>query len=192
MRGFAEQNYINPATVPNKTSLFSLTVSFHTRRFSPGIFPKAFCCRCIYAFSAYKALFLYVLNDFSDPDVFSDLKLLITPFFKSPSVMKVIKNRFIPFKIGDLMAINLFGVVFLRREYTMRPDELNHEAIHTAQMRELGYVPFYMLYVAEWLVRLFMKGNAYMNLTFEREAYGHQRDLGYLAHRKHFAQWRKG
>ncbi|MBQ8066593.1 MAG: hypothetical protein IJ200_13190 [Prevotella sp.] len=67
--------------------------------------------------------------------------------------------------------------------------ELNHELIHVAQQRELLYVPFFIWYVAEWLV-LFIKyrnaTKAYFNIRFEREAYAHQHDLGYLRRRKHF------
>lgn len=57
-------------------------------------------------------------------------------------------------------------------------------------MKELGYILFYIIYVVEWLVRLFMKGNAYRNISFEKEAYSNQYNLAYLGKRKHFAQWR--
>lgn len=104
--------------------------------------------------------------------------------------MKIIYNRFIPF--GRFFAINLFGVLFVKgkpSQVTRR--DLNHELIHTAQMRELGCVPFYILYVLEWIWRLFRKGNAYSNISFEREAYAHQNDPGYLHRRPRFAQWRR-
>ena len=66
-------------------------------------------------------------------------------------------------------------------------DTLNHESIHTAQMRELLYLGFYLAYVIEWCVRLLMCGNAYRNISFEREAYSNESDLEYLKKRKHFA-----
>ena len=66
---------------------------------------------------------------------------------------------------------------------------MNHERIHTAQQREMLYVFFYLAYLLEWLVRLPMRGNAYRNISFEREAYANQRDLDYLQRRRHFA-WR--
>lgn len=48
--------------------------------------------------------------------------------------MKVIYNKFIPFK--GFLAINILGVVFARKEYKpLKWQTLNHEAIHTAQMR---------------------------------------------------------
>ena len=69
-------------------------------------------------------------------------------------------------------------------------DELmNHERIHTAQQREMLFVFFYLAYLMEWLVRLPMRGNAYRNISFEREAYSNQRDLNYLRHRRFYA-WR--
>ena len=59
--------------------------------------------------------------------------------------------------------------------------------IHTAQMKEMLYVFFYVWYVVEWLVRLFMKGNAYRNISFEREAYGNERYIAYIGERKRYA-----
>lgn len=102
--------------------------------------------------------------------------------------MKVIYNRIIPFK--GFKCINLFGVLFVRKDCYMWERDYNHERIHTAQMRELWYVPFYVLYLLEWVVRLFKKGNAYRNISFEREAYGNEKDLSYLKYREKFA-WRK-
>ena len=55
--------------------------------------------------------------------------------------MKVIYNSLIPFK--GFIAINLFGIVFARKEYKeLSRRTLNHEAIHTAQMKEMLYVSF--------------------------------------------------
>ncbi|MBQ8938551.1 MAG: hypothetical protein IJ066_12700, partial [Bacteroidaceae bacterium] len=64
----------------------------------------------------------------------------------------LIRNRFLPF--GPFLAINLFGIIFVRKGRAFAPVDLNHERIHTRQMRELLYVPFYLIYIAEWLVRL--------------------------------------
>ena len=107
--------------------------------------------------------------------------------------MLTIRNRFIPFgrRYG---AINLFGVLFYKHGMTLTPQVLNHERIHTAQIRELLFVPFYLIYLIEWLVRIILcKGDAYrayLNISFEKEAYTHGDDLTYLAHRRIFAQWR--
>ena len=105
--------------------------------------------------------------------------------------MRVIRNGLIPFR--GFKAINLFGVVFVRRECAVTPIDLNHEAIHTAQMREMLYVIFYIAYVGEWLGRLAKCRDvkeAYRRISFEREAYAHQSDTEYLNTRKHFNQYR--
>lgn len=101
--------------------------------------------------------------------------------------MKVIINNWIPFK--GFKAINLFSLVFARED--LDKQTLRHEQIHTYQMKEMLYVFFYIWYGVEWLVRkLFMKGNPYKNMGFEKEAYKHQDDLGYKKARKHF-KWFK-
>lgn len=104
--------------------------------------------------------------------------------------MRIIYNKFIPFK--GFMAMNLFGVIFAREECRpITPYCINHEKIHTAQMRELWYVGFYALYLLEWVYRLiFHTKTAYRGISFEVEAYNHQHDYTYLKNRKRFAQWR--
>lgn len=102
--------------------------------------------------------------------------------------MKIISNGLIPFR--GFAAINLFGILFVRHGVTITPTLLNHERIHTAQMRELGYVLFYFIYLIEWIIRLLRPGNAYRNLSFEQEAYRHESEPDYLNHRPAFAQWR--
>lgn len=99
--------------------------------------------------------------------------------------MKIIRNSIIPFK--GFAAINLFGVLFARKEARIGTAALNHEEIHTAQMKEMLYVFFYLWYMLEWIVRLFMKGNAYRSISFEREAYANQSNMKYLEKRKRFA-----
>lgn len=104
--------------------------------------------------------------------------------------MRMIWNKWIPFK--GFRAINLFGVCFVREGQPMPPHSINHEKIHTAQMRELWYVGFYVIYFLEWLVRLVITPTvAYRGISFEREAYDNQYDYNYLKSRKRFAQWRR-
>ena len=103
--------------------------------------------------------------------------------------MKIIinKHKWLPIPFPTYKAINLFGVLIVRSGKRIRAHDLNHEEIHTAQMKELWYVFFYLWYVTEWLVRLFMKGNAYRNISFEREAYANEEHIDYLENRKRFA-----
>lgn len=107
------------------------------------------------------------------------------------SNMKVIRNGLIPFK--GFKAINFFGAVFVRGKCTMSATDLNHEAIHTAQMREMLYFIFYLAYITEWLWHLVIcrdAKEAYQRISFEREAYAHQSEPCYLNNRKHFNQYR--
>ena len=102
--------------------------------------------------------------------------------------MKIIYNYIIPFK--GFKAINLFGILFARKGCWLSSRELRHESIHTAQMREMLYLFFYIWYVLEWLVRLFQyrdSHTAYRNISFEREAYHMQYRTDYLNNRKHYA-----
>lgn len=108
--------------------------------------------------------------------------------------MRVVRNTLLPIgkKFG---AINLFGVLFIKRGVRVTPGLVNHEKIHTYQMRELFYIGFYLLYVGEWLLRLVCnRGNsfrAYEEISFEKEAYKKQDNPDYLKKRRRFAQWRK-
>lgn len=105
--------------------------------------------------------------------------------------MTVIRNNIIPFK--GFAAINICGLLFVRTEAKVDSELLNHERIHTAQMKELGYVGFYLIYLIEWIAGLckgMSSNEAYHAISFEREAYGHEGDLSYLYHRQPWAQWK--
>lgn len=110
--------------------------------------------------------------------------------------MKIIENDILPFR--GFKAMNLFGLVLVRRETWrnlsgMAQDVLiQHEAIHTLQMRELGFIGFYIAYLMEWIFRLaFHRKTAYRGISFEREAYDNEHNYAYIYTRKHFAQWRR-
>lgn len=103
--------------------------------------------------------------------------------------MKVIYNKWIPF--NGFKCINLFGLLFVRKGCFMSEKDFNHEAIHTAQMKEMLYVFFYIWYFVEWLIEIFHYGStAYHTNTFEREAFANDDNLTYLATRPRFAWWK--
>ena len=105
--------------------------------------------------------------------------------------MKIVYSNIIPVK--GFTAINLFGVLFVRKEYEGKLSEktMNHESIHTAQMKELGYIGFYVIYLLEWIYRLiFHTSTAYRGISFEREAYCNQDYKGYTEYRKPYSMWR--
>ena len=112
--------------------------------------------------------------------------------------MKIIRNNIIPFT--GYKAMNLFGVLFVRGNARIDDITLNHEKIHSRQFVELmvlfavatvlirWWLPlfsplfFYAWYVIEWLVHLIRFRStyiAYRRISFEREAYTHQADMGY-------------
>lgn len=104
--------------------------------------------------------------------------------------MKVIKNRLIPFK--GFFAMNLFGICFVRSDvkYSQKQYDvmINHESIHTEQMKEMGYIFFYIWYVVEWLIKLvFNGGSAYYDISFEREAYENENNSDYIKSRKRYS-----
>ena len=106
--------------------------------------------------------------------------------------MKVVYNNVLPLK--GFIAINLFGVLFVRKKYEghLSSRTLNHEAIHSAQMRELLYIFFYIIYSLEWIYRLlFHTKSAYRGISFEQEAFSNENRPGYLQNRKHYAQWKR-
>jgi len=83
--------------------------------------------------------------------------------------------------------LTFFPFVFL----TNKDDKLNavfvnHEKIHIRQQIEFLILPFYIWYLLEYLFRLVQyqdKKKAYFNISFEREAYRNEKDLGYLKSR---------
>ncbi len=100
--------------------------------------------------------------------------------------MKIIYNKLIPFG-KHFYAINLFGVLFAKGP--CNEVVINHEQIHSAQIKELAYIFFYIAYVVEWLVRIIQyRGyiNGYRNISFEREAYANQHNLNYLSTRRKY------
>ena len=99
----------------------------------------------------------------------------------------IIYNKIIPFK--GYKAINLLSIIFVRKGCIFSDIDLNHERIHTAQMKELLFIGFYIWYLIEWLCLLIKYRSmheAYKNIRFEKEAYANQKDLEYLKNRLHF------
>lgn len=105
--------------------------------------------------------------------------------------MKIVVNKFIPFT--GYKAINIFGILFVKSNKRISEQLINHESIHTAQMKELFYIGFYLIYVFEYIYK-FIKyrdsEKAYKELSFEKEAYKYENYLLYLNEREHFAMWK--
>ena len=93
-----------------------------------------------------------------------------------------------------ISGITLFPFIILK-DKQLKQDKriLNHERIHIRQQVELLVLPFYLLYLIEFgigLIKYKNRQTAYMNISFEREAFKHDADLNYLSERKLWA-WRK-
>lgn len=107
--------------------------------------------------------------------------------------MKIIYNNIIPFK--GFNAINLFGILFARKDGEVTDRTIRHEQIHTMQQKELLWVGFYVWYMVEWLIRVLFTEDrfskmAYFNISFEREAYMYQNVEKYAEYREHY-RWIK-
>jgi hypothetical protein len=124
-------------------------------------------------------------------------------------------NKLLPFP--TFWAMMLFGLIFMRAEFEdhlyndyKKPATrkmVNHENIHKEQIKDFGLpffwckplqlifggIIFYLIYILEWFIRLFINGSAaYKNISFEKEAYNNELDFKYIQEkRKHFNQWRK-
>ena len=105
----------------------------------------------------------------------------------------VVVSRFLTFvfSFGFAKGVLVFPFILLAdRRYREDTVLLNHERIHYRQAVELLVVGFYLLYLVEFLVRYLQHRNrqqAYYRISLEREAYQHERDLGYLSQRKAWA-----
>lgn len=68
-----------------------------------------------------------------------------------------------------------------------KPSIINHEKIHFSQQIELLILPFYILYLLNYLINLLIYKNhskAYFNICFEKEAYSNDLNYNYLKNRR--------
>jgi hypothetical protein len=125
-------------------------------------------------------------------------------------------------KIGG---ITLFPLIILREHikdnHLRKVKTINHESIHIEQQGEiillalillvilnllfglmgwwlvpiLAYSSFYIWYVIEWFIKIFMYGGspnkAYHKISFEQEAYDKETDYWYIADKRKRFAWIK-
>ena len=119
--------------------------------------------------------------------------------------MKVIYNKFIPFK--GFYAITIIKWIFVREEYkyldglSVYDKMINHESIHEQQILDftpktfpswlrytIGSICFYLLYGLEWLFKLIpcliKNKSAYRSLCAEQEAFKNEANPSYINKRK--------
>jgi len=104
--------------------------------------------------------------------------------------IKLINKYLDVFLSKNVAAITLCPFGIYTRE---NPSEktINHEKIHWKQQVEMLVLPFYICYLIEYLIRLFLDdGNTYNSLSFEREAYDNDKNVEYISKRKPYS-WLK-
>jgi len=109
-----------------------------------------------------------------------------------PKIKKM--NKFIKFIVfNNVIAITLAPfAIYIRDDKIMNNEKtINHEKIHWKQQVEMLILPFYIWYLIEFIIRLFINGNsAYKKLLFEQEAYNNDKNYNYLNNRKMYS-WLK-
>lgn len=88
--------------------------------------------------------------------------------------------------------ITIFPFIFLKSNLTEERKKilLNHEKIHLQQQIELLLLPFYIIYLFNYILNLVKykeHNKAYKNIIFEREAFSKENDFNYLKIRKAWA-----
>ncbi|HIE44791.1 MAG TPA: hypothetical protein EYP87_01140 [Flavobacteriaceae bacterium] len=94
------------------------------------------------------------------------------------------------FRFKNYIAITVFPFILINKNYKGNKALINHEKIHLKQQLELLIIPFYLWYIIEFLIKLIKYKSwhmAYLNISFEKEAYQNDYNLEYLKYRKRFA-----
>ncbi len=102
-----------------------------------------------------------------------------------------IPKPYILLKISRLNVTGLaiFPFIFTKTEIRSKI-LINHELIHHRQQLELFILPFFIFYFLDYLYKYLKYRNhykAYMNISFEREAYKNDNNLDYLKTRPFWA-----
>jgi len=91
-----------------------------------------------------------------------------------------------PFLFYD--GLTLFPFIILRhKKFKEDKTLINHESIHLQQQLELLILPFYIIYLLNYIINLVHFRNhkiAYRNIIFEREAFFNEKNHDYLKTRK--------
>lgn len=91
----------------------------------------------------------------------------------------------------NYVGLTFWPFIFLKHNDLKKDIYLvNHEKIHLEQQKELLILLFYVFYISEWLIKsvyYFDSYKAYKNVSFEREAYLHEKNLDYIKNRKVFS-----
>lgn len=88
-------------------------------------------------------------------------------------------------------AVTVWPFIFVRTDVAVNRQLLTHERIHGRQQLEMLWLPFFVWYLVEWMVRLCInRRTAYRMISFEQEAYRNDWNPDYLKTRRLF-RWVK-
>lgn len=107
--------------------------------------------------------------------------------------MKIVRIKNTKLFPQGYKAITIGPFVFTKPTTKLDPIDLNHEAIHWEQEKEMFVIFFYIWYVLEYLIKVIVKfsfSEAYKDISFEKEAYLNEENLTYIENRKHY-KWFK-
>jgi hypothetical protein len=103
--------------------------------------------------------------------------------------------KVLTFNNHRVSAIALWPIIVFRNQRIKENRMiLNHEKIHHRQQLECLILPFYLIYFLEYFIYLckykFKHQQAYMSISFEKEAYDHQDNFSYLSFRKPYSHFK--
>lgn len=106
--------------------------------------------------------------------------------------MKLIQNKFSNMILArGFAALTVWPFIFVRTDAMITRQLLTHEHIHGRQQLEMLWLPFFVWYGVEWLMRLCIdRCTAYRMISFEQEAYRNDWNPDYIAERKPYC-WLK-
>jgi hypothetical protein len=94
-----------------------------------------------------------------------------------------------------VVAIALWPIIVFKSDKIKNdPVVNNHEKIHHRQQLELLLIPYYVWYFIEYWIGMFRyrfrHQKAYLNVSFEKEAFRFENDLNYLKFRRFLASYK--
>lgn len=102
--------------------------------------------------------------------------------------MDLVKMWIIKSKKLNLGGIALYPFIIINSKLSSERQKvlINHECIHIRQQIELLVIPFYILYLSNYLINRFRYNThleAYRNIIFEKEAFNEESNFDYLSTR---------
>lgn len=102
--------------------------------------------------------------------------------------MIIVQNKFSNLILArGFTAVTVWPFIFVHTDAMITRQLLTHEHVHGRQQLEMLWLPFFLWYVIEWLIRLCIdRRTAYRMISFEQEAYRNDWDPDYLKTRRLF------